>query len=67
MSTRWRIVPLLLAGLVLVGCLCMATAPNGLPTGKPAPEIQGTDSEGQRFTLHDYRGKVVLLSFWKLG
>ncbi len=32
--------------------------------GKPAPEIEGEDADGKRFKLSDYRGKVVLLSFW---
>ena len=32
--------------------------------GEPAPEIDGVDFEGQRFKLSDYRGKVVVVSFW---
>jgi hypothetical protein len=35
-----------------------------LSVGRTAPEIEGPDIEGQRFKLSDYRGKVVLLSFW---
>jgi peroxiredoxin len=31
--------------------------------GKPAPDIVGTDANGNRFRLSDYRGKVVLLTF----
>lgn len=34
-----------------------------LGIGKPVPEIQGADSEGRRFKLSDYRGKVVVLTF----
>ena len=34
-----------------------------LAVGKVAPEIEGVDSEGTRFKLSDYRGKVVLLTF----
>jgi len=30
----------------------------------PAPEIEGTDANGKRFRLSDYKGKVVLLDFW---
>ena len=30
----------------------------------PAPEIEGTDADGKRFRLSDYKGKVVLLDFW---
>jgi cytochrome oxidase Cu insertion factor (SCO1/SenC/PrrC family) len=36
----------------------------GPPLGRPAPEIDGMDMEGTGFKLSDYRGKVVLLSFW---
>jgi len=33
--------------------------------GKPAPEIVGVDLEGKPMKLSDFRGKVVLLSFWE--
>jgi len=32
--------------------------------GKVAPEIAGEDIDGVQFGLSEYRGKVVLLSFW---
>jgi len=35
-----------------------------LGVGKPAPDIDGEDLDGVAFRLSDYRGKVVLLSFW---
>lgn len=35
-----------------------------LTTGKVAPEIQGEDIEGHKLRLSDYRGKVVIVSFW---
>jgi len=35
-----------------------------LALGKAIPDIKGTDSEGKDFKLLDYRGKVVVLSFW---
>jgi thiol-disulfide isomerase/thioredoxin len=34
-----------------------------LAVGKPAPEIEGVDLDGQKFRLADYRGKVVVLDF----
>ncbi|AMV40946.1 TlpA family protein disulfide reductase [Planctomyces sp. SH-PL62] len=34
-----------------------------LSVGKPAPEIEGEDVDGERFKLSDYKGKVVLLTF----
>jgi len=35
-----------------------------LGVGREAPDIEGTDQDGRRFRLRDYRGKVVLLDFW---
>ncbi len=37
---------------------------RNLSVGKTAPEIDGEDTDGVKFKLSDYRGKVVLLSFW---
>jgi serine/threonine protein kinase len=37
---------------------------EGLQVGQQAPEIEGEDLGGTEFLLSDYRGKVVLLSFW---
>ncbi len=37
---------------------------RNLSVGKPAPEIEGTDQDGQRLKLSDFRDKVVLLYFW---
>jgi peroxiredoxin len=36
---------------------------RNLAVGQPAPEIEGSDSDGRPFRLSDYRGKVVLLTF----
>jgi thiol-disulfide isomerase/thioredoxin len=35
-----------------------------LSVGKVAPEIEGEDIDGNKIKLSDYRGKVVMLSFW---
>jgi hypothetical protein len=35
-----------------------------LSVGKVAPETQGEDTDGKKFKLSDYRGKVVVLDFW---
>ena len=35
-----------------------------LGVGKVAPEIVGEDLDGAKFKLSDYRGQVVMLSFW---
>ena len=45
----------------LSGTPAVAGAPK---IGEPAPEIAGEDTEGVPFKLSDYRGKVVVLSFW---
>jgi thiol-disulfide isomerase/thioredoxin len=35
-----------------------------LAIGKTMPDIRGTDGDNKEFKLSDYRGKVVVLSFW---
>ena len=35
-----------------------------LSIGKPAPEIHSEDIFGKEFNLSDYRGRVVMLTFW---
>ena len=35
-----------------------------LSIGKVAPDIEGSDLDGEDFKLSDYRGKVVVLDFW---
>jgi peroxiredoxin len=32
--------------------------------GKPAPDIEITDSAGARFKISDYKGRLLLLDFW---
>jgi cytochrome oxidase Cu insertion factor (SCO1/SenC/PrrC family) len=39
-------------------------AAGDIAIGKPAPEIEGEDIDGNRFKLSDYHGKVVVLDFW---
>ncbi|MBC8353732.1 MAG: redoxin domain-containing protein [Planctomycetes bacterium] len=35
-----------------------------LSVGRVAPDIEGEDAFGNEFKLSDYRGKVVMLTFW---
>jgi thiol-disulfide isomerase/thioredoxin len=35
-----------------------------LSIGRVAPELEGEDLDGQKIKLSDYRGKVLVLSFW---
>ena len=37
---------------------------RALAIGTPAPEVSGEDVDGKPMKLSDYRGKVVVLSFW---
>ena len=37
---------------------------RNLVPGKPAPEVTGADVDGRPIKLSDYRGRVVLISFW---
>jgi len=36
---------------------------RNLAVGRPAPDIEGEDVDGQRFRLSDYHGKVIVLTF----
>lgn len=60
-----RILALTTLAVFLAGC-SRSSAPGRtkVKDGQPAPEIDGEDLNGQHFKLSDYRGKVVLLSFW---
>lgn len=37
---------------------------ENLTIGRIAPNIKGQDTEGVKFELTDYRGKVVVIDFW---
>lgn len=45
-------------------CRSMLFERNHLQPGQQAPETVGTDLTGKPMRLSDFRGKVVLLSFW---
>lgn len=52
---------------VVVGCAAekrVDVPVEGVMVGNIAPEIQGEDAAGKKLRLSEYRGKVVLLSFW---
>ncbi len=40
---------------------------RNLRIGRPVPEIEGIDLSDKPMRLSDFRGKVVLLSFWETG
>lgn len=57
------------AALVVVAGCSKYRHPNasgeGVEVGQRAPEIAGVDLDGRSFKLSDYRGKVVMLDFWR--
>jgi hypothetical protein len=66
--SRRTLLLLLLAGL-LVSCnainwLNEPGGPGTVTAGSPAPDFAGADAEGHALSLADFRGRVVMLSFW---
>src|SRR5437899_144623 len=49
--------------LVISGCES-PPPPEGKRVGDLCPDILGTTADGKQVKLSDYRGKVVLVSFW---
>jgi hypothetical protein len=61
-----RAVAVLALGALLAGCNDLNSSGLVAP-GNPAPATSGEDAEGHALKLADYRGKVVMLSFWSIG
>ncbi|HKI31148.1 MAG TPA: TlpA disulfide reductase family protein [Gemmataceae bacterium] len=61
-----RTVAVLALGAALAGCnnLNQANSPGRTPIGSPAPETAGKDLDDKPLNLSEYRGRVVMLSFW---
>jgi peroxiredoxin len=59
----YGIVAICLLGLYFAG-RHKAHTPKVAATGSSAPDFSVTDIDGKKFSLSDYRGKVVLLDFW---
>jgi hypothetical protein len=62
-----RLFPLALLGAAVLGCVDQPAPIPAAGSRQAAPEIKGVDSEGKELALRDYRGKVVLVDFWKDG
>jgi hypothetical protein len=63
----FSVLPVLLGAMILSGCNPPPLPPKaGLQIGDIAPDIEGEDIDGKEFKLSDYRGKVVVLSFWAM-
>jgi cytochrome oxidase Cu insertion factor (SCO1/SenC/PrrC family) len=65
MSALSRGSVLLLGVAAVVGCGTVLSTAPAPKVGSAAPEIQGIDADGVAFKLSDYRGKVVLVDFWR--
>jgi cytochrome oxidase Cu insertion factor (SCO1/SenC/PrrC family) len=63
--TRAALVLVLAAGCMREGNPATEQRPAAAREGRPAPEVAGVDAEGRTLRLSDYRGKVVLLHFWR--
>jgi len=51
--------------VLIAGCLRIDGTLVSVNPEMAAPSITGEDSKDQPLQLSDYRGKVVLLEFWK--
>jgi thiol-disulfide isomerase/thioredoxin len=51
-------------GKLADGLLAALKLADQLQIGKAVPDIGGDDLDGKAFKLSDYKGKVVMLSFW---
>ena len=52
--------------LILAGCAPFNKQLSLGPwAGRQSPPIEGNDALGHAVSLSDYRGKVVLVSFWQ--
>ena len=60
----WGRILVLTTLMVILASCSRPTASSRVQSGWPAPAIEGKDLDGQALKLSDYRGKVVLLSFW---
>jgi len=55
---------ILISGLLITGC-SGGTNPEPV-VGKPAPDFQFKNLEGQSVSLSDFQGKPVLINFWQV-
>jgi thiol-disulfide isomerase/thioredoxin len=51
-------------GMVVGGCALMDRSNCDVRVGRPAPPTEGVDADGVHFSLADYSGQVVMVSFW---
>src|SRR5262249_43035115 len=51
-------------GKVGAGCALADRSACDVGVGRPAPPTEGVDADGVPFSLADYSGRVVMVSFW---
>ncbi len=64
---RWVIIlafTLLLAFLALIGVGLRRVQAGPIVIGQKVPDFSMTSFDGQKYTLSDFKGKVVVLNFW---
>jgi len=49
---------------IQVGLLLLCSVSARAQSNRPAPSVGLKDTKGHRFSLNEYRGKVVLVNFW---
>lgn len=59
-----RIAALSLLAVQLMACSQESAPTDGLSVGKPFPDIPLTSLDGQKSSLADYRGKLIVLNLW---
>jgi cytochrome c biogenesis protein CcmG/thiol:disulfide interchange protein DsbE len=57
----------LVSGLGIAGCSSEQETAPVLQAGKPAPDFQLQDLDGQTVALSSFQGKPVMLNFWSTG
>ncbi len=67
-----RAAAVLALGALLAGCngLNSTSGPGGqqrMARGEPAPDASGEDADGKALRVSDFRGQVVMLSFWSIS
>lgn len=65
MAVTVRTSVLSLVLVILASCAPLSKQLSMGPwVGRQAPFLEGLDSSGQPVSMNDYKGKVVLVSFW---
>ena len=64
MNRILHVILVLVIALSLTTTACQSKPDSAPQVGRPAPEFQLPNLEGQSISLGDFRGKSVLINFW---